>query len=866
MRYYAQFRSIQTNTLYEVEIITKGDTSKQQEIILSSNPFTTQMTSSSDDMYSPIKSQKGNLHIIADGMDDLKLDIFTSTAKGTRVNLYKVADNGKKTIEFIGYADPVVYQNDYKSDSDEMEINVLDGISILDKMNYDCGGFDKDMNCLKRNVNLQYVLDKIVKAGGYGKWYFPTCLKLTKDSTSDLLKYLVISEKNFFDDRNDTDKPTDYDCATKMSDVLEDICRWLNVIVMSYKDSVFFIDLDAVNNGFNEYWLYTSPMKTPTKVTLSDNKTITKSMYMSDDTSIQLDKTFRKIEIRDKFNTYDDTFPDFFDSTYLTNITPSGTTLTNLDNVWSFGMDVAPKIVADFYKDLQDNDSLAKYTKAGYDGNMEVIFDLSETARHKDKYYFVAEKYYTSDLMTCYMYEWNDITYNSTHKIKLLGKSGESGYPSSFCIRDVKYLDKNYYGAILKKEYSKDISDDDVKKVVKDTDNWTNSEKIVNEVSKQISNLSFTNSIQMMVKGGSTRRFSANDKAEYDKYYKNFPMFTTNFKNYKEPNLFGGKNSFLVLTGKVNLSHDDPAGYSKEYQYNKGIHQSIIFRDNEYIWCRLRVGKYYFKGYDVNSTLSNIDDIRKNCWSTTPSDFKLYFGNDEGKDIKLEEINTKDQSFRNTVRWWFGLSDEGFVVPTPSNDLLMDNVEFTMYTPMQYYGVPAWNDDSDKVVGRAYYIWIKDLKCKTVIGNPTFADESSQTIFTNIIDENYVDDKQGVEMTVTTNDNKKPNYSSVAYSGNSRYFIDKIYNAALSTSEKDKTDVDNVVMAGLGRQEEHLLYRYYNQYNSPSVRLTMTLSDEEWKPYTLVTEPLLKKQFYIDTIAHNYVNDCDTIEIREIKK
>lgn len=850
MRYYSDFYSTQNNTHYQLEIITSGDSSTEKEITLSDSPFTTQMDSSDDNIYEPLKTQKATINIVADGNDDFKTDIFSSTAKGTKVNLYKVQSNGTKTVEFIGYADPVVYESDYVSDTDSMQVNVLDGVSILEKLKYDCGGFDSNMNCTRRIVNFQYILYKLVNAAGYSKFYFPQCLKLSSTSTTDLLQYLVISEKNFFDDTNDTDKPTDYDTADTMADVMEKICRWLNVIVMTYKDAFYFIDIDALSAGDGNYYLYQGGSGTPSKVTLTDSRNLTNTLYMSNNSTIQLDKTYRKIEIKDKFNKFDDILPDFFDYQYLTNITK--------DNFQKLDSDTLRTVViSNSVPWIKSSASNVQSTIAGYDGNMECVIDSSTSARHKDSYYFVVEKWYTSKLVNCYMYEWDDTYYNNNHKAKLLGTSNGTGYPSSFSINDAQYRNKNYYGAILKKEYVKDLPEAE-KDLLYASNNWTNKQEAINYVTRNISKLDFNDSIQLFVKGGK-KRFTRNNVSEYDKYYKNFPMFTTSFQNQIEPNIFGGDNCFLLISGNVILSHNDSAGYNKDgYEFSKH-YRSSIWRKTEYIYCRLKMGNYYFKGYDTNQTLSNINEIKSSLWTTTPTDFKLYFDTYDKEGVKMKDTMYKALKFRNTVRWWFGITDEGYAVPVPSNNSMNDNIEFTMYTPMQQY------DDADQDDGRSYYIWIEDLKVKAVIGNPTYSDQTTDTIFTNIIDANFVDDTQSVEMEVTTNDNKQPNYSSVAYSGSTSYFIDTLYNSALRSYESDKTDTNDKNMYGTGKQEEHLLYRLYKQYSTPSVRLKLDLNNDDWKPYSVIKESILNKTFYIDSIGRDYANDSSEMEIREIK-
>jgi hypothetical protein len=41
----------------------------------------------------------------------------------------------------------------------------------------------------------------------------------------------------------------------------------------------------------------------------------------------------------------------------------------------------------------------------------------------------------------------------------------------------------------------------------------------------------------------------------------------------------------------------------------------------------------------------------------------------------------KSMPIRNTVSWRFGVTDSGYLIPTPNNSLMTDSVVFTMYKP-----------------------------------------------------------------------------------------------------------------------------------------------------------------------------------------
>ena len=55
------------------------------------------------------------------------------------------------------------------------------------------------------------------------------------------------------------------------------------------------------------------------------------------------------------------------------------------------------------------------------------------------------------------------------------------------------------------------------------------------------------------------------------------------------------------------------------------------------------------------------------------------------KDKKAPEVAYKDNNIKNTVSWWYGVSETGTAIPIPENTIISGNIKFTMYTPMQQY-------------------------------------------------------------------------------------------------------------------------------------------------------------------------------------
>jgi hypothetical protein len=80
-------------------------------------------------------------------------------------------------------------------------------------------------------------------------------------------------------------------------------------------------------------------------------------------------------------------------------------------------------------------------------------------------------------------------------------------------------------------------------------------------------------------------------------------------------------------------------------------------------------------------------------------------------------------------------------------------------------------------------VFLKNFKIKAVIGNPAFNDSNeSDTVYTNVISDDYVKELKEIKFKICTWDNKKPNYSAVVYTdGTNIKFLDKTYNKVLAT-------------------------------------------------------------------------------------
>ena len=163
------------------------------------------------------------------------------------------------------------------------------------------------------------------------------------------------------------------------------------------------------------------------------------------------------------------------------------------------------------------------------------------------------------------------------------------------------------------------------------------------------------------------------------------------------------------------------------------------------------------------------------------------------------------------------------------------------------------------------FVSIDDLEMKAIVCDPTNSEFASKdTIYTNVLENTNAKDLDSITFKVCTYDNKKPNYSSVLYKDTySHYqFVDKLFNNVCYTGENTWYGNDGISAENGLRQEEHLIYKLYNQYNSPSIKLNLNLHNDN-KIYGLYKDTALGSDysFILDSINIDYKMNTQEINL-----
>lgn len=283
-----------------------------------------------------------------------------------------------------------------------------------------------------------------------------------------------------------------------------------------------------------------------------------------------------------------------------------------------------------------------------------------------------------------------------------------------------------------------------------------------------------------------------------------------------EPAFVGGDDAYFVIKGSYLQMDREKLMYIPEDYSNDDDNF-----DEKYLWIK---AKLEFNGQYWNGTQ----------WTNTDTCFKLEFDADSTK----HHIN-KDFKIKNTVNWDMGLDVEGYAIKLPSFSISTTKPKLTLYTPhrmdMSY---------------RCDAVWLKNFGIELHISNRDLdADADTDTEYSNVIDEDFVNEMDDIEFKVCSWDNKKANYSAVGEeSGTNLIYLDK-------TKHKGTNQYL--------RQEEHFIYKLVNQYSTPSTVLEINLHND-YKMYATLYDSLLNKTFIIDSVTIDWF--WEKAELKLIEK
>lgn len=793
MKYIGTFKDIDNNG-YTVYIITNKSEQVTREITLSGTPFVTEMDTSDENIYKPVKYQSATVSVVTENETDYMFDVYSGNANNTDIRVYDDNDN----LVWGGFATPVLYNNGYTSVHEILNIEAIDGLSILQYYKYSTSS-----KTIKSFA--QIITDILAKCEVYDEFYINASQKLTSSSSTCILNDLYISEQNFFDEK-DSDE-TDDDVAWTCQEVLEEICTYLGLVCVGNGNKVYFLDLDAIKNNQNAYWKYNVGQTGYSYVSLSETIALNGELYRGTGSTLSLDNVYNKVSIKDDFYKFDDIIPDIYDTAQ--NITKSS------DPTLQSSTNINDGMYGEVVQGVQGNST------TDTNNNMIIMIDRVYDPEEEEYTYYnaVFVKYFKNPYYRFYSY----------------------GNPSNDYLN---YTDtKTMHGACIAKFYVKKMEETYEQSWLQyliGIDNY--SEHTLDDwmAKNQISSVNFKDYIMML--NPETNHITNENITSY-------PYFETLGSDFNA--LFGGDNAYLVIKGKYiyHYFNNDPYPIpDDEPDISEGRY--AMDAGNTYLLAKLQWGNQYWNGTE---------------WSSTNSTFQIPYMRDDTSngDRRADGTMFKSLEFVNTVTWRIGITEKGYMIKMPTGKIMSGMPKLTVYKPFDPNYHSTKSGDNEGQWYKHSVVFLEDFSIKAVIGDPTYSDvNDSDTVYTNIIDNHHVQEMEEIKLKICTNDNKNPNYSSVAYISNNEYqFLDTIYNSALTSNEVINYNGNS--NNGQLRPEEWLIYRLTNQYSQPKIRLTLELN-QRMNPYTLVTDKwLLGKKFIIDSQSTDYINGITTIVLVE---
>ena len=809
MKYFGDFKSI--NKLdYHVELlVSDGALSSEREVTLGGDPFTTSMDGGDKTIYKPIKYRSATVNIIT---GNYYFNLYNQTATNVGVIL-KLGD----TVVFKGYVTPNIYDQGFKYDREEISIECTDCLSVLKNINY----LPPKRGIKNLRSILEYIFRQLPEPNTNSlntPWlkyfYFPECFIVNNSVYA--LEEIYVSDYVFSDNKKEGEK--DADACWKCDKVLESICQLFGVTCIQWGESVYFIDYDYIKNksDFPHYTCY--GIKESTKEQNVErvwgSKIINGDSYSGEgDPQLSLDKVYNKVTVKTKLRTYNSILPDFFDG--AVNVTTRDTVLEDRSSpeLGMYGISVESDI----------------NPKDGVNRNMICLIDQIYNDQKK-KYgakNAVFARYFTNPNIKTYRY--STVT------------TGQSITPSS----SMNYVNSKFYrGAYLAKMMVKKLDKyDKIDTLWIDWKKWT-----VYVRRNSFDQMMAMNDINTVELSDYICLFNpVNDGKHIDNGTTPYQYPFLETVTPELTSFFGGKNTYLIISGTVKWHYKDDEPYPTpegEYDPREGRRETST-ANNLYLPCKFQWGNKYWNGSE---------------WTTTNTGFKLYYVRPElTGSLRADGMICKDFDIPSTVTWRIGTSEQGYPIPVPEGELLSGTPKFTIYRP--------WDPKYNKSDGNKYMpnrMFLKNFKIKSVIGDPTYSkDTNTDTYYTNIINESFVDELKDITFDISTYDGKTPAYNTIAYKTTSGYnYIDKVIHSGLLRGESNwqGTDPDAPDSSNGLRFEEHFIYRIVHQYSTPNKVLEVSLKDFI-APWTIVKDKTLNDCiFIVDSIDESYKYNSQTIK------
>lgn len=794
MIYRGSFTSIDGRN-YDVAITTKKESDTEGVLTFGGTPFV--VTYDNDDtIFKPLRLSSANLGLII-GED--MFDLFHADAKGVKIEL-----SSSGLTQWIGYTTPNIYSSPNDLPREELEVECLDGLSILEYILY-------KREKPERVISLKEIFGKIMyESGCYDTIFINPSITVLDDAGREHIVdwgSLYIYEESFFDEKKDNE--TDDDVAWNCKDVIEEVCKWLgltlfaqgrNLYVYDYSRFESINDIDVEKPFFVEYkFIETSPeldyrfeLIVMGSHSMDDFfKTIRYDDYAENGRQLNLLEVYSQFKIKDKFYNYDDILPDILNG--------------ELENKTSY-LDHCHGVLKVF--------TLNNYIETGY---TSVVVE-----RPIDITNITLMRYKKSPKLKTYHYRY-------------LGNGviEEIDEPNVGNILDVRRNCPNWNGIMEAKTYTGDE--------IRDIQACDVGDNLVDAVLNKQLPIKFDKYLcSLLNTGDSVHTFLLPNVTTLDGM-RAFTISSGKLMTFQ-------KDSFLKIDYKLMLGglantymggEDPPYGkwdqvigynllYPNEGQWTKdsGGGGTITYNPRPTIDFEIKVGSKWLdeNGFARDSRYIVKIDVLKDFY-------------------ELGTNTIKGEKYPNgffdppTNQDWRRVNDKGYFIKLQQN--IYGEVEISL----------LYNS-------RRFSHYFKDFNIEHIMTMPERDD--SDTIYSLTNDTNSISEMEDIEFKVCTYDDKKASYNTIMWT-------DDVYPNNMSFVDKVKMSYNNGDTYSYKRQEEHMCERLWKQYSSPTKEIEINLKNNFNMRNVFFLREFPQTRFIPDKMEIDYRMNSNKITLVEIK-
>lgn len=727
---------------FEVRIIGNSGSSQYTEIELSDNsPFIVNYNTSNTP-FEPVRTSTATINVVH---NDYMEDILSAKAHGTKIELAEISGN-TSVVRWTGWLTPKIYDAGYEDCYETFQLEAADCISSLQYFDYEP---IENMGVVSFKQIIKQICDKCENLEGY---YWTRSKKI--GTTVVKPEHLFISERNFFS--SDIEEPW------KLSEVLEEVCRYLGFTCLQWGKRMYFIDYQYLTSNGDIYASYcpkSNGYSFGSATHLEASKTITAEDYRLNGASISFEPVCNKIRVVANLYSIEDFLPNIFDDAFLVNRNDP----TSGEGFYN-SVEVVPKTTPGSFP------SGSSFLGFGQDYDYEYKEGSKDSKGKKDqdfvyRYRIYDHKYWES--------VYTDMAGNE-HFVLSTGITASSSITLDY--RGGTIVDMG----VVKKPYR------------------NGQQQLVVPSKMDYTRYLCINEMHSGYTAGQSNvgKSYGDDKVVF------------RLKDGYKPNILPVADCFLVINYSMLLEK---------------------YRDRNYInpeWTDKHCSAYFFKAGSHHNSIGNVKFRLKigdkywngSTWTATNSTFQIEAEWDkEGGMFKTEDEDywNTELSVLNNISWEDELNAQGYKIPLDGIDI-SDTIEFEIINPSpSFWGNTGSNRFENYGFEYNAFCWIKDLSFDFIRKFHESKEENDIT-YENVVDGESVHEFGDIACKITTdNSDAQPSYSSVAYklSNNDTMHV-------LSAITEDSIE------GTPERPEDNIVLKYVYQYNTPTAKISLSLSDE----------------------------------------